>query len=137
MSPERLRRVLEPFLIDSLMARGTAVNARNGFERLVVIQIIHNDLVNAFRRSHEVEYGSIPEGRHYQTGIESIHPGLKPGVVGQHRVDVFLDRVPFADVFVQFIISSSQVEIDSFQLGLVVVQLFFGFSQPVAEALRV
>src|SRR5207244_131910 len=50
--------------------------------------------------------------------------------------DVFLNRVPFAYVFVQLAIGSAQIEIDSFQLGLIVIQLLFGFVQPLAETLR-
>src|SRR5215510_2947278 len=103
MSLEGLRGIVEGFLVDSKVARRATVYARNALERLLVIKIIQNDLINPLRRVHEIEDWSIAERGHNETRIESGQPGLKPVVIRQHGFDVFLDRVALPDVFVQLL----------------------------------
>ena len=61
MSLEWLRRVLVRLVIDSQMTGRAAIDARDRFERLIVVQIAQNDLLDALGRIHEVENGRIAE----------------------------------------------------------------------------
>ena len=56
---EGLRRILVGLLIDSQMARGAAVDSRNRFERLIVVEIAQDDLVDALRRFMKSKTGAL------------------------------------------------------------------------------
>jgi len=58
---ERLGRVLIGLLIDSQMTCRATVDSWNRLERLIIVKIAKNDLVDALRRIHEVEYRRVPE----------------------------------------------------------------------------
>jgi hypothetical protein len=74
MRLERLRRVRVLLLIDSLMTRGATIDSGNSLERLIVVKVAQNDLIDAFRRIQKVEHRSISEGNDNGAGIQSVQP---------------------------------------------------------------
>src|SRR5262249_27396580 len=83
---EWLRRVLISLLINAQMAGVTAVDAWDRLEWLIVVEVVDDDLLDALRRVHEIEYRSIAERRYDQAGIQRSQASLQPGVIGQHRL---------------------------------------------------
>ena len=58
---ERLRRVLVDLLIDAQMAGRAAVDSWNRFERLIIVKIAQDDLIDTFRWIHEIEDRRVAE----------------------------------------------------------------------------
>src|SRR5262249_19172924 len=99
MSLERLRSVLISLLVDSQMTGCTAVYSGNRLERLIVVQITQDHLIDTLRRIHEIEYGRIPEGNDDCSGIQRVQTRSKPSVIGKQRFAIFLKRIALSDVF--------------------------------------